>query len=360
MSINTVTREILAITDPKRLEELSTSGLLPERWAVADNPNTPLSALTKLSEDGDSCVRCSVADNKSTPPELLEKMARDENFGVRYCVTQNPNATAAILMMLSGDIDSHVRWGVASSPNATPQAMQVLADDKDLDIRLSVACNPNTSRWIVQKLASEQSEKMRMCIKEVMDQMIQAMEKGGESAPAAAPLACDPYDKFRNEQTTASGSALVRSLPNSFVIYLTNNIETARENWDWYAVTPCRMQIYDEAKTPATLIATKTFSSIAAVEAFLGTQAAQDAFYILGHRELSLDDMEYALDPERGEYRGFAALHDRHDANMFLPRADDPSLAIDEAFIERSNAAMDAFNTMVLGDSEKIASAIKN
>lgn len=32
--------------------------------------------------------------------------------------------------------------------------------------------------------------------------------------------------------------------------------------------------------------------------------------------------LHYAASPERGEYRGFAALHDKCDANMLLPFAE--------------------------------------
>lgn len=39
--------------------------------------------------------------------------------------------------------------------------------------------------------------------------------------------------------------------------------------------------------------------------------------------QLDRNDIAYAGDPERGEYRGFAALHDRCDANMLLPDAED-------------------------------------
>ena len=36
-------------------------------------------------------------------------------------------------------------------------------------------------------------------------------------------------------------------------------------------------------------------------------------------KTLSVEDILYASDPARGEYKGFAALHDLCDANMLLP-----------------------------------------
>lgn len=39
--------------------------------------------------------------------------------------------------------------------------------------------------------------------------------------------------------------------------------------------------------------------------------------------KLTKSDILYMLDPKRGEYRGFAALHDLMDANMLMPGADD-------------------------------------
>lgn len=39
--------------------------------------------------------------------------------------------------------------------------------------------------------------------------------------------------------------------------------------------------------------------------------------------ELTPQMIAYASDPARGDYRGFAALHDLCDANMLLPLYDD-------------------------------------
>ncbi len=52
--------------------------------------------------------------------------------------------------------------------------------------------------------------------------------------------------------------------------------------------------------------------------------------------QLTRDDLAYALDVARGEYRGFAALHDRMDANMLL------SYVLRTT--EYRNRVMDAFN----------------
>lgn len=66
---------------------------------------------------------------------------------------------------------------------------------------------------------------------------------------------------------------------------------------------------------------------------------------------LSREDIKYAADPSRGEYRGFAALHDIMDANMILPFAEDDSL--DDAgrtdeYVLFANAVSDEVSRRIL------------
>lgn len=67
---------------------------------------------------------------------------------------------------------------------------------------------------------------------------------------------------------------------------------------------------------------------------------------------LSRDDIEYAADPARGKYRGFAALHDRMDANMILPFAEDDSArgddGITEEYVTFANAVMDKVSRRII------------
>jgi hypothetical protein len=68
---------------------------------------------------------------------------------------------------------------------------------------------------------------------------------------------------------------------------------------------------------------------------------------------LSEDDLKYAKDEERGEYRGFAALHDLMDANVVL---DEIVIAYgfpwgdDDEHIELLNAVSSKFNEAMLSD----------
>jgi hypothetical protein len=78
-----------------------------------------------------------------------------------------------------------------------------------------------------------------------------------------------------------------------------------------------------------------------------------DARLILA--KLTPEQKAYAADPARGEYRGFAALHDLMDANMLLPEPPTlPSGDVDEAYVEadidRCNRIMEAMNKLLLAD----------
>lgn len=63
-------------------------------------------------------------------------------------------------------------------------------------------------------------------------------------------------------------------------------------------------------------------------------------------RQLGKEEILYANDPERGEYRGFSALHDLLDANMLLPFANEAD--INEEYINFCNAVMEQFNETLL------------
>lgn len=63
---------------------------------------------------------------------------------------------------------------------------------------------------------------------------------------------------------------------------------------------------------------------------------------------LTKDELDYISDPERGEYIGFAALHDLCDANMLLPDPDYDTYTDDGArFCEVSNKIIDHFNALI-------------
>lgn len=69
--------------------------------------------------------------------------------------------------------------------------------------------------------------------------------------------------------------------------------------------------------------------------------------------QLTPEQIEYAIDDARGEYRGFAALHDLMDANMLLPSIgeydgrDEDEEYLDAVCAEH-NRIMDRVNELLL------------
>lgn len=73
---------------------------------------------------------------------------------------------------------------------------------------------------------------------------------------------------------------------------------------------------------------------------YQGMTTEKAAFYTLGGlAKVDLTAIAYAGHPERGEHRGFAALHDKMDANMLLPFADENHEDDIEEYTEFCNAA---------------------
>lgn len=108
--------------------------------------------------------------------------------------------------------------------------------------------------------------------------------------------------------------------------------------------------IYLEAEVFGELVAfQKRVSWVPPMEVAAGAAAVM--------AQLTLEDIAYAGDPERGEYRGFAALHDRCDANMLLPGAEDCSGG--DAQIDWLNLVMESVSLRIIGDWEGIHAAAK-
>jgi len=80
------------------------------RCSVAENPNTPVETLEKLSHDYDWVVNSSVAKNPNTSPETLEKLSHDygHEYIVRLEVAENPSTPVETLKKLSNDEHNYV------------------------------------------------------------------------------------------------------------------------------------------------------------------------------------------------------------------------------------------------------------
>jgi DNA helicase II / ATP-dependent DNA helicase PcrA len=105
---------------------------------MADNPNTPPSALEKLATDEDANVRRAAAENPNTPASFLEKLAADEDKWVRRAVAGNPNTPASLLEKLleklAADEDKGVRRGAAIGRTRTSFTLPGIQDlNKDQD-----------------------------------------------------------------------------------------------------------------------------------------------------------------------------------------------------------------------------------
>ncbi len=113
------------------LRELSESGDMGSRWAVAKNPHTPVDILEKLGGDSVNLVRALVATNPNTPSKMLETLFSDEKI---------------------------VRDGLSGNPSTPQKLFKVLSDDKDKMVRMRLAENPSVSLDILEKLKSDRDE----------------------------------------------------------------------------------------------------------------------------------------------------------------------------------------------------------
>lgn len=86
---------------------------------------------------------------------------------------------------------------------------------------------------------------------------------------------------------------------------------------------------------------------------FQGTSPQEGADIVM--RQLSAEQIEYAADPERGQYRGFAALHDLMDANMLIPFAEGGMADENrDEFFLFANAVMDEVSRRIIAGANPI------
>lgn len=94
-------------TSAETLMKLSSHTNWKIRNWVAQNPNTPVDALVKLSQDQESYwSRYWVAKNPNTPADLLVRLSSDPRPDVRDAAQQNPNWPEDITSWALGDEDS--------------------------------------------------------------------------------------------------------------------------------------------------------------------------------------------------------------------------------------------------------------
>lgn len=75
---------------------------------IAESPQVSGPTLARLAESPYSSVRIAVAENENTPIHIVKKLTRDENLDVRYSMAENPALPASLLTDLSLDNNAYV------------------------------------------------------------------------------------------------------------------------------------------------------------------------------------------------------------------------------------------------------------
>ena len=100
---------------------------------MAEDPNTPIDILVKLSTDRSRYIRRRVAMNinvSAIPERDLIKLANDKSYEVKTQVASNPNTPTKVLN-------------------------EILFTTKNVSIRYAIELNPNTSKEVMLKLKME-------------------------------------------------------------------------------------------------------------------------------------------------------------------------------------------------------------
>lgn len=111
---------------------------------VVEHPRCPVALLEKFSRHSDALLRGYVAKQPATPVPVLEQLATNYESWVRDDVAKNLRTPAAVLMRLARDPEENVRKAVGANPALPAEALSLLAADPEEEVRIAVAGNPST------------------------------------------------------------------------------------------------------------------------------------------------------------------------------------------------------------------------
>ena len=172
------------------LETLVTDDYSVTRWNLASNPNTPPHVLEYLLNnweycddkyDNELCRR--LAENRNTPVNTLEKLSQSISYQVLKAVSRNPSSPLNILenfaqrdllkkkkILIYDCVDSSeseerfLYYYLSHNPRLTPEILGILANDISPDVRINLISHQNITTEIQTKLANDESPQVRKAV----------------------------------------------------------------------------------------------------------------------------------------------------------------------------------------------------
>lgn len=111
---------------------------------VVSHPRCPVQLLEKFSHHSERNLRSTLAEHPDTPPTTLSRLTNAYESDVRAGVAKNPACPSALLQTLANDDDEYVRKAVAKNKQTPPNALTKLSEDTVYDVCEGVADNPAT------------------------------------------------------------------------------------------------------------------------------------------------------------------------------------------------------------------------
>lgn len=170
-------------TPSERLRELAASSQMKTRFAVAQNPNTPVDVLITLFSE----APLDVLNNPVIPLLLLENPCLFEdlcksnkrifqqfelpNFFLHWALNNSkaeikaslaisPKIPLSFLIKLAEDKEPIVRIAVAKNLSTPVNILKKLSEDNYLSVRYEVASNPNTPKNILENFVLNGGEEI--------------------------------------------------------------------------------------------------------------------------------------------------------------------------------------------------------
>ena len=133
------------------------------RCALAKNPGLPKDVCRQLAQDKQKSVRGAIAKSLHTPPEVLKLLSKPK-YGVRYAVAQNPHTPIGTLIELSRNHHPIVNKRLASNPSTPDFVLRDISTRADENVKIALAKNPALPADVASTLAQSESNEIRKAI----------------------------------------------------------------------------------------------------------------------------------------------------------------------------------------------------
>lgn len=144
---------------------------------LASNPNTSKELLFDLIKNQSDDIKVKVAENPNIDENIIAQLQLHKNREIGSIISKNPICPLEILKKNAFDEHYYVRQSVVSNPNCSPELLESMSIDKEVYVKRMVLRNPNINEKTLEKLSNDPDTTIRELVASNMKTPISVLEK---------------------------------------------------------------------------------------------------------------------------------------------------------------------------------------